>query len=131
MTDSLYRLHTGPSRVERTITRPPGRDELSARVPGVHHQHGEVSDDPQPYHRVPWPHSGLNHYGAKPPTTKDKANSSRGSKTIERENHFSSQPSTIAREDEFDGVCNPPCPSLLLPSTDGFIQHIREEQPEL
>ena len=74
---------------ELYITRPPGRDELSARVPGVHHQHGEVSDDPQPYHRVPWPHSEFNHYGTKPPTTKDKANSSGGLKTIERENHFS------------------------------------------
>ena len=79
-------------------------------MPGVHHQHGEVSDDPQPYHRIPWPHSELNHYGAKPPTTKDKANSSGGSKTIERENHFSSQPSTIAREDECDGVRNLPAP---------------------
>ena len=79
-------------------------------MPGVHHQHGEVSDDPQPYHRVPWPHSELNHYEPKPPTTKDKANLSGGLKTIQRENHFSSQLSTIARKDECDGVRDPPAP---------------------
>ena len=88
-TDCLYRQHTSPSRVKGTTTRPPGRDMLPARMPGVHHQHGEVGDDPRSCHRVSWPHSKLNQYGAKPPTSKDKTNSSGGSKINVRENHLS------------------------------------------
>ena len=66
-TDSLHGGHTGSSRVKRTITQSPGRDELPGRVLRVHHQYGEISDDPQSCHRVSWPHSELNNYGAKPP----------------------------------------------------------------
>ena len=107
---SLHRQHTGPSRIKRTITRSSGRDELSARVPRVHHQYGKISDDPQSCHRVSRPHSELNHYGARPPTSEDKTNLSGGSETNETEEHLSSPPGTTVGENECNGMCNPPTP---------------------
>ena len=105
--------------------------EVSARVPRVHHQYGKISDDPQSCHRVSRPHSELNHYGASPPTTEDKTNSSGDSETNETEDHLSLPPGTTVGENECNGVRNSPCPSLLSPSADGSVQYTGEEQPEL
>ena len=79
---------------------------LPAGMPGVCHKQGKVSDETQPCHTVPWPHSQLSQYGAKTSTIENKTNSSRGSKTNERENYFISQPCIGVGEDEFNGVCN-------------------------
>ena len=97
----------------------------------VHHQQGEISDETRSCHRVSWPHSQLNQYGAESPTTENKTNSSRGSETNEGEKHFSPQPHTAVGENEFNSMCDSSSSPLLSPLTDDSIQHIGEEQPKL
>ena len=129
--DRLYRRHSDPSRFKRTITQPSGRIVLPAGMPRVHHQQGEISDETRSCHRVSWPHSQLNQYGAESPTTENKTNSSGGSETNEGEKHFSPQLRTAVGENEFNSMRDSSSSPLLSPLTDDSIQHIGEEQPKL
>ena len=124
---SIYRRHSSPGRVQRTSKESCRGSSVPLSVPWFPDKPKEVSAGASTDNGIPGSDSGCCDHGIETSSRKDEKDSCGVTSYGKSRAGLSPSPATACGEDECNISGDPTSPTIIPPSTDGTVRHIKQK----